>query len=181
MSELPTNPASEPTPAEQSPASDIPNFQQSFTTVQTPLRFETCLVCGVVFGLAMDVFLKRVAERGTIYCFNGHPLPAKDLKPDPGDMLQASIRLLNELRKSQSETNRLRELLAQYPPLAPRAVDEKELKRRLLWLWNHARLLDYGRRECRFCSRARQGRGLINHFKEEHQKEVIDLPREFFG
>ncbi len=147
------------------------------------LRIESCLECGAVFGIGAELLMQRINEKGKICCPNGHAFDAARIEPSGSDLVGTVARLVNALRNSQRERDRLATLLSRMPRQDAGPISDEEFERRLRWLMNHAeRLQNTGRIVCRFCQATRkQPRDIKSHFKASHRADVAAMPAEVFA
>jgi uncharacterized Zn finger protein (UPF0148 family) len=171
MSEEATNPASSP-------------HHNDAALLEIPQRFafHACGACGINFAMPAELYLRRVADAGRIYCpACGNLIELSATTPAKLDALERAAELLAKLRQAEHDNERLKNALARVPRSSAPPVSDEELERRLRHLVNRARHTEYGKVVCRFCEMTSARDSTLKiHLKQKHSQEVAEMPPEFF-
>lgn len=147
--------------------------------VAAALRIVGCPTCGVSFALPASLYLTRTAESGAIFCPSaGHKI---ELRPtDPIELAALNIMLLSRLATAQHNENQARLLVARVLKGSALETDAREIKRRCNVLAERAETVEYGRRICPLCGKAKMLPNLTRHLLQTHKEKVQEMPPEAF-
>jgi len=143
------------------------------------LRFITCAACGVAFAVPMSLHTARAAERGEIWCPNGH---ASKLGPiDASNLTIQNLELLEELKNAREELHRAQRVAATATARVAEIATDDEVKRRCRLLSARAERTTFGRIACTVCGRSSNTESsLRNHLFRAHKEDVRAMNAEAF-
>lgn len=170
-----------PTPAAPQPATATTTAADVIEpqTARVQLYPAECPDCGVPFALPAALYLRRLDERGHVYCPAGHLI---ELRPDDlkakGEATLYGMMLIGQLREARMRIAELRRELQRRPaPAEGGPITPEELKRRVSILANRLEGAEYGRKLCSFCGSKMKGNdtNVRRHLKQKHAAEIAAM------
>jgi hypothetical protein len=145
------------------------------------LRVVGCPTCAILFALPLEIYLRRMTEKGNIFCPNGHVALLTPESETPEELAILQVEMVAEIRQLKHDADQLRNTLGRMPHAPEGPISDEELERRIKYLVNRAKTTAYGRLACRFCeSVSKHGPGLKRHLKRLHRDEIAAISSEYF-